>query len=247
MPKAKTPSPRLHEARGLRLKIAVSHRYRHAREFGERLQEDGVIAVGAFYSHYNGIRWPSDVKVVREYERRLDLPVDWLSVGGGESIEDLRRALALVRSPKTYPALLKILPFFPPPPTQDPLVNQQTEESEADSSIISQIRHIPILQDREIVGRLSGERVSTNSMVVETMPITPDLQAGPRAFGYRVAQNDLSMTRDNGKGLCPGSRVVIDPDAPISPGCYVLARPKSRPNYMLRRYQAAGSVTRIAS
>ena len=196
-----------------------------------------MTSVGAFYTHYKGTRWPTEIEVLREYERRLGVPADWLSLGHGEAIEDLHGVLGLVGDKKTYPELLRILPFFPPPRTQGSAVNQQTQEIAPYSSIISQIRHIPILQDRQIAGYLSGERAA--DMMEDTIPVTLDLKAGPRAFSYRVADSDRSMLRANGSGFQPGSPLIIDPDAPISPGCYVLARLKTRDRYMLRRYQAA--------
>lgn len=237
MSETKSRNPQLHEARGLRLRIAVDHQHRHARAFGDDLEADDVISRGAFYSHYSGKRWPTEAKVLSEYGRRLGVPHRWLSEGYGESIEDLQAALALVGDRKTYPDLQRILPFFPPPRTQGSAVNQQLQEIAADSFIISQIRHIPILQDRLIAGYLSGERAA--DMMEDTIPVTSDLKAGPRAFGYRVAEGDRSMTRANGRGFLPGTPLVIDPDAPISPGCYVLAKPRARASYLLRRYQAA--------
>jgi hypothetical protein len=246
MPKAKSPKHRLHEARGLRLKIAVRYHYRHAREFGEALERDGVVTLVAFYSHLKGDKWPSDKpEIVREYERRLGVPAHWISDGQGETLDVLEQALAVAEAKTssasalaaTTAALLQLLPFFPPRRTEGPGVNQQSQEIATESSIISQIRHIPILQDSQIGRYLSGERAS--DMLEDTIAIPADLGAGPRAFGWRVRAHDLSMQRANGTGFLPGTRLLVDPDAPISPGCYVLAKPKSRPSYMLRRYQAA--------
>jgi hypothetical protein len=240
MPDTNPPPTKLHEARGLRLKIAVQYHYRRAADFADILARDGVVERAAFYSHLSGTKWPDGKTLsrVREYEARLGMPVGWIHDGRGEDVEDLRRALDLLKDDEGKAQIRRLFPFFPLSRTEESAVNQQLEESGADSGKISKIRHIPILPDGKIEAWLSGER-ALDMMAAQTIPILLDGDIGPRAFGYVVGRDDHSMASATARSFPPGTVVVIDPDRPITPGNYVLAKPKTKRIWMLRLYRAA--------
>jgi hypothetical protein len=234
------PAYKAHEARGLRLRIAVQFHYKRAADFAEALSRDGVVERATFYSHLAGKKWPDGktLRIVREYEDRLGMPAGWIHDGKGENIEDLRQALGLTKEENGKAALRERFPFFPLPRTDGSTVNQLSEETVPDSGKISKIRHIPILPDGKIEAWLSGER-SNEAMAGKTIPILRDDDIGHRAFGYVVGRDDHSMTSATARSFPPGTVVVIDPDRAITPGNYVLVKLKSKRIWMLRLYRAA--------
>jgi hypothetical protein len=234
MPDSNSRSSRPHEARGLRLRIAVRRMHRKAADFIAALAREGVVNRAAFYTHWAGNKWPKR-QLVRVYEERLHMPLGWIHEGGGESVEDLREALSLLDKDANHPGLRPLLNFTSPFATPVWQANQLLQQPPPDSGKISTNRHIPILQNADIGRFLAGER----PLYVSQLPILESLNPGPLAFGWTVPEHDLSMAGANGRSIPPGALIVIDPQATISPGRYVLAKPREKQGWMLRRYQAA--------
>jgi SOS-response transcriptional repressor LexA len=231
---------------GLRLWIAIALRFMTPGTFLKRLRSENIASKSTLYNHLSGAN-AAGKKVVLEYERLLSLPKGWLA-DDSVSLDDLREAsTAISAGNRDHPALLRLaeqLNQAAAPASIAVLypINHPAQHSGTDSSIISQIRHIPILSDDKTSAWLAGER-SLAMLTAQTLAIPNWLKAGPSAFGHQIADGDWSMAGGE-RSYPPGTVLIIDPDQPVIPGNRILIRPKNDAQWLVRRYQAPWPLAR---
>lgn len=186
---------------GKRLQWARMHAgYASRRAAIEAMPAKWSIAQRTYYSHERGERAPEREDTLQHYCELFDVSRDFLLFGVGNESADYQNAESVEL-------------------TQE--INHGNKQERQNPSKFEGFRYIPII-------RASNGKIKTDegalAMSEEFIPVSSSLLAGPRAFGYEIADDDDSMVGDAGRNFAPNSFVVIDPDRDVMPGKFVLVQ-----------------------
>lgn len=117
-------------------------------------------------------------------------------------------------------------------------LNQNDTILDISPSQTAAVRRIPILSGNDIRKFADGEGVRV--MATQDIPVPAQLNLSADSFGYEIPANDVSMMYgEGGQSFPPGSMLIIDRQAEIIPGSYVIADVEGFEQLIVRRYIAS--------
>jgi transcriptional regulator with XRE-family HTH domain len=198
------------------------------------------------YSGYETGPNVPEAMLIQQLERYFKVPPGWLLNGQGETLDQLKAALAEAQGGIGRNAKRKDVPADPAQ-SQDG-VNQLTSnilKLDIKSSQSVPSSRIPVLLAHEIAVFLAGNgdfvmQAARMLTVPESFPV------GPKVYCHVIPDDDFSMVSDDGLSFAPGDELIFDGALDVPHGKFLLIRPKGAEAWLLRRYEGGAAFSKAS-
>ena len=232
-----------------RLKLARQRKFPNAKAASDALaaQQGAGKSSRSYQSHESGERQPK-LRDLSAYAQMFEVPLEYFVFGRHPEISDAEiEAQALLYRKKLQqrtgitepkPAGARVLINGAKSGTSLVPINHVPQQVETNPIHNIGARFISVLSASEIRQLITG-RGDLATMSGQQLPVPQSLSASEHSYSYQIAEHDLSMVSSAGASFGPGTYIVVDADAVILPGKYVLVVLKGFEEPLFRIYKAA--------
>lgn len=217
---------------GARLEVARLRKYPDSsvRAMARDLTEQHHISHQTYYWHERGERTPR-MLVLRTYAEFFEIPLDYLLYGvGAEDYESEAREIA-----RSKGRVLRIDILEGSRVMLSKSVNQPINLNKNHLPNFGGIRFIVKLMAEDLKNIAEG-RIQLADVSGEKLPVPPGLSLSDDIAWWQIPDYDHSMAGQGDETFPPGTLCLIDMQADIEPGRFVVAFMASQNEPVVRRY-----------
>lgn len=218
-----------------RLEVARLRKYPDASiaKMAYNLQAKHGLSKSTYYGHERGDRRPN-YSTLCTYAQFFDIPIQYFLFG--EDSERYEQEARTVASKKKKTLKVDFLTSSDAPLVSS--VNQQIKNDNFSPSQKGRLRLIVKVMADDLKKIANGDASLAEIPGDTSLPAPPFLDLSEQVCWWQIPQTDFSMVAGGEAALPPGTLCLVDLEATIDPGKFVLALLKNEPTPLVRQYHS---------